>query len=1090
MQKFLNKRKLKVLISSLAFLVLFSCALYVFAVDPAPPVGGYLPNTATDPGCSPGDPDCFVANSNWSLTGNVSTTDGTNFIGTTDDVPLNFRVDNTPSGRIDHAMHNTFFGFQGGITNTTGTKNTIIGDQADLNFNNLTNATAIGYNAKVNASNTIQLGDANILNINSSGTLTLGTEIYPNTDGTPGQILSTNGFGVLGWIPAPLSFPGFTNLAADYNFIAGINYQTPLTANVDYLTPATAALTYWSLLGNTGTTDGTNFIGTNDNVALNFKVNTQQAGRIDPKSENTFFGLGAGSNYTGATSSVTNITVDVGGTGYNPLNTTITIVPPTSGVTATATPIISVAQDEIQTVSLTAGSIPDAGTYTITFAPNTTAPLNFNDNSATIQTALENLGNIGVGNILITGDMTTSINLHFTGALANTPEPLITIDSSSLRKGGNPLASPPAVSESQLGVPTSGIITGVTITNHGSGYTSVPGVSIVGGNNDAVMTAQVSIGTGNYNTAFGYSSLSANTTGADNTAYGIGTLFNNTIGFNNTAIGVQALKGNVDGGDNTAYGVNALFGNTSGSNNTASGYNSLVSNLSGSFNTALGYQADVGSGALANATALGANAIVTTSNTIQLGDTNVTKINSSGTLTLGAVTYPNTDGTAGYVLTTNGTGQAGWADGSIGKFTTDGKGNMFVLGTGAGASLFSSFGITNLFVGTSSGQSTTTGSNNTASGYRTLYANDMGGYNTADGFEALYSNIGGNNNTATGDDALYSNISGSFNTADGFETLFSNVTGSYNTAIGFEADTTGPSADNLSNATAIGKNAKVGASNSLVLGGTGADAVKVGVGTTTPSNVLDVIGKAGDTTVVSIGTISGNTCTFNTGINPGVWSCASDVRLKNSITSIDSGNALLEINQLNPVMFHYNWQEPTDPLIPGFIAQEFENVFPNMVSTDPTTGYKSLSYTPLIPYTVKAIQELDLKLEDLTNTATPLIDINNQKTFMGRFFDRLVVWFGDAKNGIEDLYANIIHTKKLCVADDSGAETCLTKAQLDGLLLNANTISPTPTPTPIPTPDPNSIPVVEPAPTTDPVVDSTTPPTPTDSTSNSVSNSN
>lgn len=38
----------------------------------------------------------------------------------------------------------------------------------------------------------------------------------------------------------------------------------------------------WSLNGNTGTVDGTNFIGTTDNVALNFKVNNQKAGRIDP----------------------------------------------------------------------------------------------------------------------------------------------------------------------------------------------------------------------------------------------------------------------------------------------------------------------------------------------------------------------------------------------------------------------------------------------------------------------------------------------------------------------------------------------------------------------------------------------------------------------------------------------------------------------------------------------------------------------------------------------------------------------------------------------------------------------------------------
>src|ERR1019366_9159725 len=42
--------------------------------------------------------------------------------------------------------------------------------------------------------------------------------------------------------------------------------------------------------------------------------------------------------------------------------------------------------------------------------------------------------------------------------------------------------------------------------------------------------------------------------------------------------------------------------------------------------------------------------------------------------------------------------------------------------------------------------------------------------------------------------------------------------------------------------TAIGYNAKVGASNSLVLGGTGVDAVNLGIGMTNPAQTLDVAG--------------------------------------------------------------------------------------------------------------------------------------------------------------------------------------------------------------------------------------------------------
>jgi len=66
-----------------------------------------------------------------------------------------------------------------------------------------------------------------------------------------------------------------------------------------------------------------------------------------------------------------------------------------------------------------------------------------------------------------------------------------------------------------------------------------------------------------------------------------------------------------------------------------------------------------------------------------------------------------------------------------------------------------------------------------------------------------------------------------------------NTTGSDNAALGYGA---GPSTGGLSNATALGHNARVSASNSLVLGGTGTDAVKVGIGTTAPQTALDVLG--------------------------------------------------------------------------------------------------------------------------------------------------------------------------------------------------------------------------------------------------------
>ena len=79
----------------------------------------------------------------WSLTGNTTTIDGTNFLGTTDDVPLNFRIHNTKAGRISKTQ--TFYGYQAGNVNTSN-NNVALGTQALLNATN-SNSTAVGYRA-------------------------------------------------------------------------------------------------------------------------------------------------------------------------------------------------------------------------------------------------------------------------------------------------------------------------------------------------------------------------------------------------------------------------------------------------------------------------------------------------------------------------------------------------------------------------------------------------------------------------------------------------------------------------------------------------------------------------------------------------------------------------------------------------------------------------------------------------------------------------------------------------------------------------------------------------------------------------------
>lgn len=110
--------------------------------------------------------------------------------------------------------------------------------------------------------------------------------------------------------------------------------------------------------------------------------------------------------------------------------------------------------------------------------------------------------------------------------------------------------------------------------------------------------------------------------------------------------------------------------------------------------------------------------------------------------------------------------------------------------------------------------------------------------NTGIGFKSLQSNISGNNNTAVGYYSLPSNT-GNGNTGVGKNALLNNTTGSNNTALGYNANVGSVS---LVNATAIGYNAVVNASNSLVLGGTGANTVNVGINTEIPAAKLDVNG--------------------------------------------------------------------------------------------------------------------------------------------------------------------------------------------------------------------------------------------------------
>lgn len=132
--------------------------------------------------------------------------------------------------------------------------------------------------------------------------------------------------------------------------------------------------------------------------------------------------------------------------------------------------------------------------------------------------------------------------------------------------------------------------------------------------------------------------------GTHNTGVGAFALRNNTLGMNNSSLGFSSLQSNTTGVSNTAVGADSSKNSTTGSNNTSLGAFSFRNNTTGNANTTIGTFADVASGNLFNATAIGSQAIVNSSNTIQLGDPNVTDVKTAGKVTASGFKTPNGTG--------------------------------------------------------------------------------------------------------------------------------------------------------------------------------------------------------------------------------------------------------------------------------------------------------------------------------------------------------------------------------------------------------------------------------------------------------------
>ena len=140
-----------------------------------------------------------------------------------------------------------------------------------------------------------------------------------------------------------------------------------------------------------------------------------------------------------------------------------------------------------------------------------------------------------------------------------------------------------------------------------------------------------------------------NTTGTSNLGYGVYSLNSNTTGTYNSAIGSQSLYSNTGGIHNTANGYNSLYANITGGYNTALGYGSgryisdgTTGRTTGDYGLYLGYNTKASADGTTNEIVIGYNAIGQGSNSVMLGSSSVTKTILNGNVGIGTTSpsYP------------------------------------------------------------------------------------------------------------------------------------------------------------------------------------------------------------------------------------------------------------------------------------------------------------------------------------------------------------------------------------------------------------------------------------------------------------------
>lgn len=131
----------------------------------------------------------------------------------------------------------------------------------------------------------------------------------------------------------------------------------------------------------------------------------------------------------------------------------------------------------------------------------------------------------------------------------------------------------------------------------------------------------------------------------------------------------------------------------------------------------------------------------------------------------------------------------------------------------------------------------------------------------------------------------------------------------------------------------------------------------LGLGTTSPSQKLDVIGNI-RVSAIGSGVYWGP---VNRSFDGTFTTSTSDIRMKENVQTINDG--LSKVMQLRGVTFTWKSNPEYGNRI-GFIAQELEKVLPELVFTNEVDGYKGVNYAEVTAVLVEAIKEQNKLLDN------------------------------------------------------------------------------------------------------------------------------